>query len=77
MRFAVLLTLTLGLLSPIPLRAQEKADQQKLSPAQTARAAAIAKIQALGGEIRSSGRRFRCDQQGTKRRRFPHQFDRQ
>ncbi|HEV8067973.1 MAG TPA: hypothetical protein VGP76_09555 [Planctomycetaceae bacterium] len=67
MRFAVLLTLTLGLLSPIPLRAQEKADQQKLSPAQTARAAAIAKIQALGGEIQRSGDRAAGDSAATSK----------
>src|SRR5580700_9775814 len=48
MRFAVLLSLTVSLVSPISLRAQEKADPQKLSPAETA---AVAKIQALGGAI--------------------------
>jgi hypothetical protein len=51
MRIAVRLTLALALLAPVVLRAQENAVQQKLSPAQSAEAAAIGKIQALGGQI--------------------------
>jgi Leucine Rich repeat len=66
MRFAVLLTLTIGLLSPVPLRAQEKAGPQKLSPAQTAEAAAVAKIQALGGEIQRQGDHAAADSATTK-----------
>ena len=48
MRLAVWLTLAIALLSLGPLRAQEKAVQQKLNSAEVA---AVAKIQALGGEI--------------------------
>jgi hypothetical protein len=51
MRFAVLLALTVAVLSPVSLRAQQKSEQPKLGAAQTPEAAAIAKIQALGGEI--------------------------
>jgi Leucine Rich repeat len=65
MRFAVLLALTVGLLSPVPLRAQEKADPQKLRPAQTAEAAAVAKIQALGGEIQRQSDRAPGDSSTT------------
>jgi Leucine Rich repeat len=67
MRFAVLLALTIGLLSPVSLRAQENSDQQKLTSAHPAQAAAIAKIQALGGEIQRSGDRAAGDSPTTSK----------
>jgi hypothetical protein len=59
MRFAVLLSLAIALVPAASLRAQDKAGKQELGSAQSAEAAAIAKIQALGGEIER-----RSDQRG-------------
>jgi Leucine-rich repeat (LRR) protein len=68
MRFAVLLSLTVSLVSPISLRAQEKADPQKLSPAETA---AVAKIQALGGAIQRQSDQGAADSATTKEKGDP------
>ena len=72
MRLAVLLRSPSGSCLPFLLRAQEKpapaqekADQQKLSPAQAAEAAAIAKIHALGGEIERQSDRAAADSPTT------------
>ncbi len=72
MHFAVLLALTVSLVSAVSLRAQEKAAPQKLSPAQTAEAAAVAKIEALGGSIqRQSDRPTGDSSTNTKEKADP------